>query len=77
MHNLPVVALVFTAASSLAIAHSTDSVRDDIAEFYESALEAARNAKSMADLDEINRTFDTQDWQSISPGQQPTDWQTV
>jgi hypothetical protein len=26
------------------------------------------------DLDEINRSFDTQDWQSIVPGQQPRGW---
>jgi hypothetical protein len=33
-----------------------------------------RQAKSLEDLDEINRSFDTQDWQSIVPGQQPRGW---
>jgi hypothetical protein len=38
------------------------------------ALEAMRQAKSLQDLDELNRSFDTQDWLSIAPGQQPRGW---
>jgi hypothetical protein len=62
---------VFALAASFAVAQSPDSVRKEIETFYARALEALHNAKSMDDLYEISRAFDTQDWQSISPGQQP------
>jgi len=70
-------AFAFTVMASLAQAQSADSVKREIETSYARALEAMRQAKSMADLDEIDRTFDTQDWQSISPGQQPTNWQSL
>ena len=69
--------LVFTLAASLAVAQSPEAVRKEIEASYVRALEALRHAKSMDDLDEINRTFDTLDWQSISPEQQPRSWQDL
>ena len=77
MFALRRTALVLTLVASLAQAQSAGSVRKEIETSYARALEAMRQAKSMADLDEIDRTFDTQDWQSISPGQQPTNWQNL
>lgn len=41
---------------------------------YARASAALRQAKSIEDLDEINRSFDTQDWTSIVPGQEPRGW---
>jgi hypothetical protein len=62
------VALTLTARSQ-----SPDSAdaRKEIEAAYAKALDALRHAKSMADLDELDRSFDTQDWQSIVPGQSP------
>jgi hypothetical protein len=65
------------AATTLVFAQSPESVRKEIEASYAKSLEAFRNAKSMEDLDEINRTFDTADWQSITPGQPPTHWQDL
>ena len=64
-------------AVTLAFAQSPESVRKEIEASYIRALEATRNAKSTADLDEINRTFDTADWLSITPGQQPRHWEDL
>lgn len=77
MFALSRTALAFTVMALSAQAQSADSVRKEIEASYARALEAMRQAKSMADLDEIDRTLDTQDWQSISPGQQPTNWQNL
>jgi len=67
-------ALAIMIAASLVLAQSPDAARKEIETLYARALEAMRLAKSIGDLDEIDRTFNTQDWQSISPGQQPTNW---
>lgn len=60
--------------ASIALAQSPDTVRKEIEAAYIKVLEAMRHAKSIEDLDEINRSFDTQDWQSITPGNQPRTW---
>ncbi len=65
------------AAATFALAQAPESVRKEIEASYAHALEATRNAKSTADLDEINRTFDTADWLSITPGQQPRHWEDL
>jgi hypothetical protein len=70
-------ALLILVAVSIAAAESPDDVRRQIESSYAKALDALRQAKTMDDLDEINRSFDTIDWQSISPGQQPTTWQNL
>lgn len=62
---------------TLLAAETSDVVRSEIQALYVRALEALRNAKSIEDLDEINRSFDTQDWQSLAPGQQPRSWQDL
>jgi hypothetical protein len=71
-------ALVLVTATLLS-GQSTDStaVRKEIQGAYSKALDALRNAKSMEDLDELNRSFDTADWQTISPGQAPRTWQDL
>jgi len=58
---------------------SSDAVatRKEIEQAYVKALDALRRAKSMQDLDEMNRSFDTADWQSIAPGQSPRSWQDL
>lgn len=58
-------------------AESPDAARKEIEAAYVKALNALREAKSIEDLDELNRSFDTQDWQSIVPGQQPRSWQEL
>ncbi len=70
-------ALLIAAAVGIAAAESPDEVRRQIEKLYATTLEALRQAKTMDDLDEINRSFDTLDWQSISPGQQPRSWQDL
>jgi hypothetical protein len=77
MSTLRRIALVLCAVATLAAAQSPDEVRKEIEAAYAKALEATRQAKSMDDLDEIDRTFDTRDWQSISPGQDPRTWQDL
>jgi hypothetical protein len=70
--------LAFTlTAATLVFAESPESVRKEIETSYARALEAMRNAKSTEDMDEINRTFDTADWLSITPGQQPKHWEDL
>jgi hypothetical protein len=59
---------------STALAQSPEAVRQEIEASYVKALDSMRRAKSLEDLDELNRSFDTQDWQSIVPGQQPRGW---
>ena len=68
------LALTFTppVQSSEAVA-----ARKEIEQAYVKALDALRRAKSMQDLDEMNRSFDTLDWQSIAPGQSPRNWQDL
>jgi len=66
------LAVAFTARTQ-----SPDTVRQEIQALYVKALEAMRNAKSMDDLDELDRSFDTQDWQSLTPGQSPRGWQEL
>jgi hypothetical protein len=56
---------------------SADAVRKEIETSYAKALDALRHAKTMEDLDELNRSFDTIDWQSISFGQSPRTWQDL
>jgi hypothetical protein len=56
---------------------SPESVRKEIEAAYAKALDALRHAKTMDDLDEMDRSFDTLDWQSISPGQPPRGWQDL
>jgi hypothetical protein len=70
-------ALLIAAVVGIAAAESPDEVRGQIEASYATALEALRHAKTMDDLDEINRSFDTLDWQSISPGQQRRSWQDL
>jgi hypothetical protein len=62
---------------SLAFAQNPEVVKKEIEAAYVRALEALRQAKTMDDLDEINRSFDTLDWQSISFGQPPRTWQDL
>jgi hypothetical protein len=66
--------LLSFCAGLTARAESADAVRNEIQTAYGRALDAMRQAKTIEDLDEINRSFDTQDWQSIAPGQQPRGW---
>jgi len=66
--------LVFALAFLSASGQSKEAARKEIEAAYVKALDAMRQAKSLEDLDEINRSFDTQDWQSIVPGQQPRGW---
>jgi hypothetical protein len=66
--------LLFLAASLLLSAQPADAVRREIEAAYAKVFVALKNARSMDDLDEINRTFDTFDWQTISPGQSPRAW---
>ncbi len=66
-----------TVAVSIAAAESPDDVRREIEIQYAKSVDAFRRAKTMDDLDEINRSFDTLDWRSISPGQQPRTWQDL
>jgi len=70
-------ALLIMVAAGIAAAESPDDVRSQIEASYARAIEAFRQAKTMDDLDEINRSFDTRDWRSISPGQQPRTWQEL
>ena len=70
-------ALLIAAAMGIAAAESPDEARKEIEFCYVRALDALRHAKTMDDLDEINRSFDTLDWRSISPGQQPRTWQEL
>jgi len=70
-------ALLIVAAVGMAGAESPDEVRRQIETSYATTLEALRQAKTLDDLDEINRSFDTLDWRSISPGQQPRSWQDL
>jgi len=70
-------ALLIVAAAGMAGAESPDEVRRQIETSYATTLEALRQAKTLDDLDEINRSFDTLDWRSISPGQQPRSWQDL
>lgn len=61
--------------TSLALtAQSTEVVRRQIEDAYEKSVEALRKSKTIEDLDEINRSFDTRDWQSIVPGRVPWSW---
>jgi hypothetical protein len=53
------------------------AVRKEIEATYARGLEALRNAKSMEDLDELDRSFDTLDWQSMVPGEQARGWQEL
>ena len=57
--------------TTLAVAQPAESVRKVIEASYVRSLAAFRNAKSIEDLDETSRTFDTADWLSITPGQKP------
>jgi hypothetical protein len=66
--------LLSALAAALGFAQSPESVRKEIEASYARGLEAMKNARSMDDLDEINRTVDTQDWRTIVPGQQPRTW---
>jgi len=66
--------LLLTVIGSVALAQSPADVRREIEGQYAKATEALRTAKSIEDMDEINRSFDTQDWQSLVPGQPPRSW---
>jgi hypothetical protein len=70
-------ALLMMAAVGAAAAESPNEARREIETWYARALEALRQAKTMDDLDEMNRSLDTADWRSISPGQQPRSWQEL
>jgi hypothetical protein len=69
--------LLTFAAVAIAAAESPDEARREIESCYARALDALRQAKTIDDHDEINRSFDTIDWRSISPGQQPRSWQDL
>jgi hypothetical protein len=60
-------AVVLIVGASLAWAQSPDAARKEIEASYAKVLDALKHAKSMDDLDEINRSFDTMDWRSITP----------
>jgi hypothetical protein len=62
------------ASLCLGFAESTNDIQREIEASYAKATEALRMAKSIEDLDEMNRSLDTQDWQSIVPGQPPHSW---
>jgi hypothetical protein len=70
----PLSAALVVFIGSTALAQSPEAVRQEIEASYVKALDSMRRAKSLEDLDELNRSFDTQDWQSIVPGQQPRGW---
>jgi len=72
MSNAKILALFLLA--SVGFAQSPADVQREIEDLYKKAIEALRTAKSIEDLDELNRSFDTQDWQSIVPGQQAQSW---
>jgi hypothetical protein len=55
----------------------TAAARKEIEAAYVKALDVLRHAKTLEDLDELNRSFDTVDWQTISPGQSPRGWQDL
>ena len=67
-------ALLILAAVGAATAESPEEARREIETWYVRALDALRHSKTLDDLDEINRSFDTVDWRSISPGQEPRSW---
>jgi hypothetical protein len=73
--------LILAIATQLALAQSpavrTDAVPKEIEALYAKGLEATRLAKSIEDLDEIDRTFNTRDWQSITPGQSTRGWPDI
>jgi hypothetical protein len=71
------LALLVAALAGLAGAESPDVIRKEIEASYARALDAMLHAKSMQDLDEMNHSFDTLDWRSISPGQQPRTWEDL
>jgi hypothetical protein len=48
-----------------AAADASGAVRREIEASHVRAIEALRQAKTLADLNEINPSCDTQDWQSI------------
>lgn len=61
--------VILIAACLWGQAQPPDAVRKEIEAAYAKALDALRQAKSIEDLDEISRSFETHDWQSIVPGQ--------
>src|SRR5579862_8221926 len=69
--------LIVAVAVPLFGAESPEAVRKEITALYARALEATRNATSIEDLDEIDRTFNTRDWQSIAPGQPVRTWPDI
>jgi len=72
--RLLALAVAITLAAN---SQSVEAVRKEIEASYAKALDALRNAKSMEDLDEMNRSLDTVDWQSIVPGKSPRGWQEL
>jgi hypothetical protein len=67
-------AVVLIVGASLAWAQSPDAARKEIEASYAKVLDALKHAKSMDDLDEINRSFDTLEWRSITPDNPTQGW---
>jgi len=68
------VSLLAPASTMRAQAQSPEAVRKEIESSYAKAIDALRRARSIADLDEISRSFDSSDWISIVPGRSPQTW---
>lgn len=68
-----IVVLAFTFASLL-LAETPGQILTNIEQRYTLAFEQFHEAKSLEDLDSINRWLDTPDWQSISNGQPARTW---
>ena len=49
-------------------------VRKEIQAAYTRSIQGMRQAKTMDDLDALNKAMDTPDWVSIMPGQPPRTW---
>jgi hypothetical protein len=59
----------------IAAAESSDEARRRIENLIRGGARCASSREDMDDLDEMNRSNDTLDWRSISPGQQPRAWE--
>jgi hypothetical protein len=70
------IALLIVLTLTL-VPQSPESVRKEIETGWAKAMEAMHNARSLEDLDEIDRTIDTGDWRGIAPGQPPKSWQEL
>ena len=51
--------------------------RKEIESAYTQSTQAMKQAKTMDDLDAMNKAMDTSDWVSIMPGQKPQTWEQL